>query len=176
MHFTVHHIPVPHTPPSISALVCVSPGVSWVTDVCYPTPSELARCDSQCQRGGSYRPACFCRGLLWKEWDVGGAASGMCWATKAFTWHSLAEDQTVQWHDLWEEISAAAGVLALIGCLASRTPRQEMTECARQKHGASASICMSVFSAVCLPSWRASEDRAKVLCLVFTVLKWLPGL
>lgn len=58
MCFTVHHTPCPPTP--TADLVCVSPGASWVTDVCYPTPSELAQCGSQCQRGASYRPACLC--------------------------------------------------------------------------------------------------------------------
>lgn len=37
-----------------------------MTDVCYPTPSELAQCDSQCQRGAVHRPA-----WLWKPEGLG---------------------------------------------------------------------------------------------------------
>lgn len=61
--FTMHHIAWPPNP--ISGCVCVSLGASWVTDVCYPTPSELAQCDSSCQRGSSHRPAC-----LWEPQGV----------------------------------------------------------------------------------------------------------
>ena len=129
----------PGPPPTpISGLVCVSPGASWVTDVCYPTPSELAQCDSQCQRrgGGGVQPqACLPQGVG----GGGGGVSGMgggpyqaCTGPQSLTWHSLAEQQTAQRRDLWEEISAASGVLALIGCQDSCTPREEMNECARQ--------------------------------------------
>lgn len=49
--------------------VFVSPRASWLTDVCYPTPSELAQCDSHCRRGreGTMdRHACLCvpQGML----------------------------------------------------------------------------------------------------------------
>lgn len=33
--------PGPPPPPLTHILACVSPGASWVTDVCYPTPTEL---------------------------------------------------------------------------------------------------------------------------------------
>lgn len=147
MRFTVHHIHWPPTP--ISGLVCVSPGESWVTDVCYPTPSELAQCDSH----SASEPQGVGGG-----WDSTGPVPGH----KSLTWHSLADEQTAQRHDLWEEISAASGVLALIGCQASHTPREEMNECARQSTlPAWVSACL-FFSAVCLPSLRACEDRGNV--------------
>lgn len=48
---TVHHIPWSLRLTHI--LACVSPGASWVTDVCYPTPTELHQCDSHCLGGGA---------------------------------------------------------------------------------------------------------------------------
>lgn len=175
VHSASHPLEAP-TP--ISGLVYVSPGASWVTDVCYPTPSELAQCDSQCQRGASHRPACLC-----EPQGVGGGwdSTGPVLSHKSLTWHSLAGEQTAQRHDLWEEISAASGVLALTGCQASRTPREEMNECARQSTlPAWVSACLFFLLFVCLArelvktcinQWIQNVPFG--LCLVKVITKFL---
>lgn len=109
-HNASHHLPpTPHpTPNLIPGCVCVSLGASWVTDVCYPTPSELAQCDSQCQSWGC---ACMNR----REWGVvigERREEQACAGPQSFTWHSLAGEQPVQKHDLWGKIRAASRALA----------------------------------------------------------------
>lgn len=145
MHFTMHHF---LWPTSISGLVCVSPGASWVTDVCYLTPSELAQCDCHGQRGASHRPDCLCEpqgfGGVGRQYQ---ACAGPQKPYLAFL--SRGADGT-QRYDLWEEISAAFGVLALIGSQASCTPREEMNECA--SHSTLPARVSACLSAACLPS------------------------
>lgn len=74
VRFTMHRIARPPNP--VSGCVCVSPGASWVTDVCYPTPSELAQCDCLCQSWGGAEvvgplPACVSlrEVAVWGWWE-----------------------------------------------------------------------------------------------------------
>lgn len=121
-------------PTQIPDLVFVSPGASWVTDVCYPKPSESA----QCAMGG--RLPVWASGCEMRTQQYCG-----CTWLLSFTWHSFAEGQTSQRHHLSVEISASSGALALIGFQASSTPKEEIR--CQVEHAAGASICMIV---VCL--------------------------
>lgn len=153
MCFTVHHTPRPPPPPlhpyphirpclcvprGILSDRCLLPDAKWITPVWLTVPE------------GGQPQACL---LLWAS---GGTEGGGCSTEpvpgqKSLTWHSLAEKQATQRHDLWEEISAASGVLALIGCQASHTPRVEMNGCAKLSTlPAWMSAFLSVW-AVCLP-------------------------
>lgn len=99
---------------------CLLPDAKWISPVWLSVPEGGVTATG-------LPASASLRGLV-GGWDSIRPALGH----KSLTWHSLAEEQTAQRHDLWEEISVASGVLALIGCQASHTPREEMNECARQ--------------------------------------------
>lgn len=171
MRFTVHHIALP--PTSISGLVCVSLGASWVTDVCYPTPSELAQCDSRCQREAGHRPACLCEpqgvgllrvgvwGVQWQAWAgpqklhlaflSRGAVSTKAW--------SMRGDKRCLW---------SSGTDRLPGLTHSKRGDEWMCQA---KHTANMSICMSVccLSAYLESVWGQKQYKQNVCCYVKVV-------